>query len=103
MLASLKLKQTPVTTKSEEVDTELGPFLEYLNINFELLTDCLEESLAFEVIKAIWERLVAELDALLVPGLHLDSGSSDKAMLDESSVAIFQQAFTVCELLNYEI
>lgn len=95
MLASLKLTQTPVPTKSEEVDSELGPFLEYLNTNFELLTDCLEESLAFEVIKAIWERIVAELDSLLVPGLHLDAGSSDKAMLDETSVAVFRQAFMV--------
>jgi hypothetical protein len=97
MLASLKLSQSPSVTKAEEVDTEIGPFLEFLNTNFELLTDCLEEPLAFQVIKAIWERLVADLESLLVPGLHMEGGST---ILDESSVAIFQQCFTVSPTSN---
>jgi hypothetical protein len=76
----------------EEIDADLTPFLEFLNTNFEILTDNLEEGLAFSVIKSVWTQILLDLESFLVPDLHSDI--VDKP-LDEKHLAIVHHTFTV--------
>jgi hypothetical protein len=76
----------------EEIDADLTPFLEFLNTNFEVLTDNLEEGLAFSVIKRVWSQILLDLESFLVPDLHSDVVEKP---LDEKHLAIVQHTFTV--------
>ena len=76
----------------EATDDDLSFFLEFFNTNFDVLTDIMEEKLAFKVIQAVWDKMIKDLESLLVPNLH--SENVDKA-LDEKQVLAIQNSFNV--------
>jgi hypothetical protein len=76
----------------EEIDSQLSFFLEYFNTNLDVLTDVMEEKLSFRIIGSIWDRIVNDLESLLVPSLHAQI--IDKP-LDEKQVSVIQHCFNV--------
>ena len=97
MMNNLKLKSSNTSSNTsaiseEELESDFAPLLEYLNTNFEVLTDVLEESFAFSIILEIWKRIIMDLETLLVPDLYSDV--IDKP-LDERSVSVLQYALMV--------
>ena len=91
VLVNLKLSPTK-TTNDEELDTDLAPILEYLNTNFEILTDIMEESQSFAVIKGVWDRIVLDFESFLVPNLYSDA--IDKP-LDDKQLSTLQYCYSV--------
>lgn len=91
VLSNINVLQKPESSE-EEIDEQLSFFLEYFNTNFEILTDVMEEKLSFKIIQAIWDRIVKDLESLLVPNLHSDV--VDKA-LDQTQVSVIQHCFNV--------
>ena len=84
-------------SSEEDVDAQLSFFLEYFNTNLDVLTDVMEEKLSFRIIQAIWDRIVYDLESLLVPSLH---GEVVDKPLDEKQVAIIQHCFNVILLVK---
>ena len=94
LLSTIKIspssKEPP--NPEEDIDANLSIFLEYFNANLDILTDIMEDKLAFIIIQSIWNRIVRDIESLLVPSLHLET--SEKP-IDEKQIAIIQYCFTV--------
>nr|KAJ3422711.1 hypothetical protein HK105_006770 [Polyrhizophydium stewartii] len=56
----------------DEVAADLAPFFDFLNANLEILTENVEEELAFRIIGRIWNRVVEIAEAMVVPSLGED-------------------------------
>ncbi|KAJ3049739.1 hypothetical protein HK097_009297 [Rhizophlyctis rosea] len=52
-----------------EVEDDLAPLLQHVNVNLEVLTGTMEHRNALRVVKGLWERILVVLEGLLVPDL----------------------------------
>ncbi|KAH9267667.1 hypothetical protein BASA84_000559 [Batrachochytrium salamandrivorans] len=80
----------------DELGTDLEPLFEYLNANMEVVTENVEETLAFHIIGRIWDRILTGFESMIVPSLGDEW--KDQKPWDERRMCFFKKLVESTEL-----
>lgn len=71
----------------EEIEANLTSIFEFLNVNLELLTDHLDESLSLKIVQGVWEKFIKTSELMIVPTLGDDQ--KDRKPWDDRRLNFF--------------
>ncbi|XJO74858.1 hypothetical protein BDV3_005617 [Batrachochytrium dendrobatidis] len=80
----------------DELGVDLEPLFEHLNANMEVLTENVDEPLAFEIIGMIWDCVLTTAEGLIVPSLADEA--KERKPWDERRMSFFRKFIEAAEL-----